>query len=205
MHDTLIHGCVSVSALLEAYTSLGKSESAAKTDLLDCARTHLRSAIDEARQAVWDLRQSPESMANIDPLLARMSEQVSHEFSVPVSYQMLGRPYDLDQSTVHELLMVAREALYNSARHGRPRQVQLYLSFDENGCTLQVQDDGIGFDPKTLPRSDGHYGLLGMKERVERLRGKFSLESRLGGGTDLTVQVPRKSALPATKVPEMTL
>jgi signal transduction histidine kinase len=68
-----------------------------------------------------------------------------------------------------------------------------------------VRDDGIGFDPKTLPRSDGHYGLLGMKERVERLRGKFTLESRLGGGTDLTVQVPRKSALPASKVPEMTL
>jgi len=184
---------------------LGKSESAAKTDLLDCARTHLRSAIDEARQAVWDLRQSPESMANIDPLLARMSEQVSHEFGVPVTYQMSGRPFDLDQSTVHELLMVAREALYNSVRHGRPHKVQLHLSFDENGFTLRVRDDGIGFDPSALPRSDGHYGLIGMKERVERLRGKFTLESQVGNGTELTVEVPRKSAVPASKVPEMTL
>jgi ligand-binding sensor domain-containing protein/signal transduction histidine kinase len=205
MHDTLIQGCVSVSALLEAYTSLGKSESAAKTDLLDCARTHLRSAIDEARQAVWDLRQSPESTTNIDPLLARMSNHVSHEFGVPVSYQMSGRPFELDQSTVHELLMVAREALYNSVRHGRPHKVELHLSFDEKSCTLQVRDDGIGFDPNALPGSDGHYGVIGMKERVERLCGMFSLESQVGGGTQLTVQVPRRSAVPGSKVPEMTL
>ena len=101
-----------------------------------------------ARQALWDLRQSPESMANIDPLLARMSEQVSHEFSVPVSYQMFGRPYDLDHSTVHELLMVAREALYNSVPHGRPRQVQLYLSFDENGSLSRCETTASVSIPK---------------------------------------------------------
>ena len=166
MHDTLIQGCASVSALLEAHSSLGPAEADTKNDLLDCARTHLRSTIDEARQAVLDLRQSPESLTNIDPLLGRMSEQVSHEFGVPVEYQISGKPFDLDQSTVHELLMVAREALYNAVRHGRPHKVQLGLCFEEKNCSLTVRDDGSGFDPDALLASlDGHYGLIGMKER----------------------------------------
>jgi signal transduction histidine kinase len=51
----------------------------------------------------------------------------------------------------------------------------------------------------------GHYGLIGMKERVERIGGKFILKSRVGEGTQLTIQVPRKAALTQERVPEMTL
>ncbi len=52
MHDTLIQGCVSISALLEAYLSLGPREGDAKADLMTCARSQLRTTIDEAREAV---------------------------------------------------------------------------------------------------------------------------------------------------------
>src|SRR5208337_3586990 len=58
MHDTLIQGCAGVSALLEAHSSLGEAQKGEGIELLDCARTQLRSTIDEARQAVWNLRQN---------------------------------------------------------------------------------------------------------------------------------------------------
>ncbi len=101
--------------------------------------------------------------------------------------------------------MVAREALYNSVRHGHPRKVELAICFEENKCGVEVRDDGSGFDPAMLSSpTAGHYGLIGMKERVERIGGKFVLKSRVGEGTELTIQVPRK-AVPQEQVPEMTL
>jgi len=110
----------------------------------------LRSTIDEIRQAVWNLRLSSESGKNISPLLAGMTEQVSREFSVPVECQISGKPFALDQSTVHELLMVAREALYNAVRHGQPSRVQLEICFEKDKCSVKVQDDGLGFDPAAV-------------------------------------------------------
>jgi ligand-binding sensor domain-containing protein/signal transduction histidine kinase len=205
MHDTLIQGCVSVSALLEAHSSMEHAEPDAKNDLLDCARTHLRSAIDEAREAVWDLRQNSD-VTDISPLLERMAERVSHEFGVPVACHVSGKPFALDQSTVHEVLMVAREALYNSVRHGHPHKVELGICFEEDRCSVEVRDDGSGFDPTMLSSTTtGHYGLIGMRERVERIGGKFALKSRVGEGTELSIQVPRKAAIAQEQVPEMTL
>lgn len=206
MHDTLIQGCASVSALLEAHSSLGQHQPDTNGDLLDCARTQLRSTIEEARQAVWGLRSSSEFTSDIIPLLGKMTEQFSHEFALPVECRTSGKPFALDQSTVHEVLMVAREALYNSVRHARPKNVQLTVSFEENVCSIRVRDDGSGFDPATLSHlPENHYGLIGIRERVERIGGRFTLYSEIGAGTDLSIEVPRRTGTSAGRVSEITL
>jgi ligand-binding sensor domain-containing protein/signal transduction histidine kinase len=195
MHDTLIQGCVSVSALLEAHLSLGHGEADAKQDLMSCARTQLRTSIDEARQAVWNLRQPSPTAASLGPLLRKMTEEVTQEFGIPVECSVMGRAFDFEQETVHDLLMIVREAIYNAVRHGRPNRIQLDVEFEKDQCRLRVLDDGSGFDPQiisSLPA--GHYGLVGMKERVQRMGGKLALNSRMGGGTEITLQVPGHAA-----------
>lgn len=198
MHDTLIQGCVSVSALLEAHSSLGDSEKTEhdpRNDLLEYARTQLRSTIGEARQAVFGLRGAPEVRTSIGPLLGRMAGQVSHEFGVPVECRISGQPFDFEQSVAHELLMISREGIYNAVRHGQPNQVELGICFDEDSCSIKVRDDGSGFDPAmlaSLPR--GHYGLIGIQERVNRIGGRLTLHSSPGEGTELIVEVPRKQS-----------
>jgi signal transduction histidine kinase len=205
MHDTLIQGCASVSALLEAHSSLAPSKPDGNGDLLDCARTQLRSTIEEARQAVWGLRSISESTADISSLLHKMTEQFSHEFAVPVEFHLSGTPFALDQTVVHEVLMVAREALYNSVRHAQPRKIDLTVRFEENACCVGVRDYGSGFDPGILSRlPENHYGLIGIKERVERIGGKFNLRSEIGAGTELSVEVPRQTAS-SDRVAEITL
>ncbi len=206
MHDTLIQGCASVSALLEAHSSLGEPDGDARNDLLDCARTQLRSTIDEAREAVFNLRLTSEAATNIGPLLGRMTEQVSHEFGIPVECQISGKPFEFEQSTVHELLMVAREAIYNAVRHGQPHKVQLGLRFEEDNCSVKVQDDGSGFDPETISSLPaGHYGLIGIKERVSRMGGTLTLHSSSGAGTEMMIEIPRKNIMPSAEVPEAKL
>lgn len=207
MHDTLIQGCVGVSALLEAQSSIGHAEGSNGHDLLEYARTQIRSTIDEARQAVWNLRQNSGAVASLAPQLEGMTQQVSHEFGIPVEFQVIGKPFGLDQSTVHDVLMVTREALYNAVRHGQPHRVQVDVRFEEQRCRVKISDDGSGFDFASLATSSaGHYGLIGMRERVERIGGKFVLNSRIGAGTDLVIEVPRKPAAARNdEVPEMTL
>jgi ligand-binding sensor domain-containing protein/signal transduction histidine kinase len=206
MHDTLIQGCASVSALLEAHSSLAERAAGSNDDLLDCARTHLRSTIEEARQAVWGLRSDSESASDLNSLLSKMTKQFSHEFALPVEYYTSGKPFVFDQTTVHEVLMVVREALYNSVRHARPNRIQLNISFDENTCSIGVRDDGSGFDPATLlDHPDHHYGLVGIRERVERIGGKFTLSSEIGAGTDLSIEVPRSADPNLKRVTEITL
>ncbi len=204
MHDTLIQGCAGVSALLEAHSSLAEAEPSDKDSLLSCARAQLRTSINEAREAVWDLRHADGSATAIGPILETMTQQVSREFGVPVEYRMAGRPFDLDQSTAHELLMVVREALHNAIRHGQPTEVQVGIDFGKNEFSVQVQDDGLGFDPATVSASsNGHYGLVGMRERVKRIGGTLALKSRAGVGTELTLHVPRKGLAVADGKPQV--
>jgi ligand-binding sensor domain-containing protein/signal transduction histidine kinase len=194
MHDTLIQGCAGISALLEAHSSLKESDSDAKDGLLSCVRTQLRATINEAREAVWDLRHADGSATTIGPILESMTQQVSSEFGVPVDYQVSGKPFDLDQSTAHELLMVVREALHNAVRHGQPEKVHVSVDFKKNDFSVQVRDNGCGFDPMVARASNsGHYGLVGVQERVKRLGGKMVLDSHRGEGTELTVHLPRKA------------
>jgi ligand-binding sensor domain-containing protein/signal transduction histidine kinase len=204
MHDTLIQGCAGVSALLEAHSSLDDSEPSAKDDLLGCVRTQLRSTINEAREAVWDLRHADGSATAIGPILGNMTQQVSHEFGVSVEYKVSGRPFDLDQSTAHELLMVVREALHNAIRHGQPTKVQVDVGFEKKELRVQVRDDGRGFDTATVSsQPNGHYGLVGIRERAKRIGGVLVLNSRLGAGTDLTLSVPRKASAAGNGVPQI--
>jgi ligand-binding sensor domain-containing protein/signal transduction histidine kinase len=203
MHDTLIQGCASVSALLEAHSSMAQAQPAKHDDLLDCARTQLRSTIEEARQAVWGLRTISESSSDVGSLLAKVTQQFSREFAVPVEYSISGEPFALSQSTVHEILMIVREGLYNSIRHAQPSKIQLKVEFAAARCTVRIVDDGSGFDPASLSHlAQNHYGLIGMRERVERIEGRFGLHSRVGAGTEITVEVPRKpgSLTPAAEV-----
>jgi signal transduction histidine kinase len=82
------------------------------------------------------------------------------------------------------------------------------VCFEEQRCLVKISDDGSGFSYATLPPSSsaGHYGLLGMRERVERIGGKFILNSRIDAGTHLIIEVPRTvAAARKNEMPEVTL
>lgn len=193
MHDTVIQGCASVSALLEALSSLKEPGNQLIQDLLDHARTQVRSTIDEARQAVWNLRQQKPSANSFGPALQRMAEQIGNESGIPIACELIGKPFVLNQFATHELMMMAREAVYNAVLHARPAKIDIKVSFARHDLTLEVRDDGSGFDPSTIHGyQKRHYGLVGMRERVQSVGGRFKLESAAGRGTEVQIQIPRK-------------
>jgi ligand-binding sensor domain-containing protein/signal transduction histidine kinase len=195
MHDTVIQGCASVSALLEAVVSIAADESGSRRELLDCARTQVRATVDEARRAIWNLRQSGTGLPEIGPLLEQMAQQVSHAARVPVKFETSGKPLALLPAVEHDILMVAREAVYNAVEHAGPTQVRIQVHFDDDKIRLCVLDDGRGFNPAEASMAAGeHFGLVGMRERTERLGGHFDIRSAPGVGTELLVEVPVRAA-----------
>ena len=188
LHDTIIQGCGGVSALLEASATVGEADPAMKQGLLEGARTQIRSTIDEARRVVWDLRQSPATEGELTATVAKLAEQLSQESHIPIAFSTAGTRRAVEHAIEHDLVMVARESLSNAVRHAAATRVQLQLSFGTRELRMQVDDDGCGFDTSTP--ANGHYGIIGMRERIEHLGGKFVLRSGPGEGTHLAVAVP---------------
>jgi signal transduction histidine kinase/ligand-binding sensor domain-containing protein len=194
MHDTVIQGCTSTSALLEAVKSRRPTLEAETGALFEKARKQVRVAVDEARKAVWNLRRGENASPEIGPLLDQIARQASQLSRVPVKFDTLGKSVPLDVDAEHVLLMVAREAVYNAVRHAQPKEVRIQVQFAEKTVRLEVADDGCGFDPSDITVFEhDHFGLIGMRERVERVGGRFSVDSAVSRGTRICAEVPIRS------------
>ncbi|WP_321472329.1 sensor histidine kinase [uncultured Paludibaculum sp.] len=97
---------------------------------------------------------------------------------------------DLPDSHRTCVYRVVQEALNNCTRHAQATQVRVVVRRDEQGLSVTVQDDGIGFDP----RREKGMGLLGMEERVDQLGGRFSIDSASGHGAVLSILLPLDGA-----------
>jgi signal transduction histidine kinase len=193
MHDTVIQGCVGVSTLLEAARSMPPSAQNRTTPLLERAAAQIRLTVNEAREAVWDLRHS-DSMQNEPPTdvvetLRSFASQVEAAEGIPVHAEIEGIPASLGNTADRNLLLVAREAIRNAVSHARPGAISVKLRFDPKEVRLEVADNGTGFNPDQS-RDNGHYGIIGMRERVEQSGGAFNVTSSPGAGTHVTARMP---------------
>jgi len=103
------------------------------------------------------------------------------------------RARDLPIAVERELYFTLREGVLNAVRHSRATELRLSLSRDKNGCEAKLSDNGVGFDPSAVDGSS-HYGLKGMKERIHKLGGKFTVKSAPGKGTEIEITIPFEQA-----------
>jgi signal transduction histidine kinase/ligand-binding sensor domain-containing protein len=193
MHDTVIQGCTGVSALLEALSMNGSKKEETTPSLMDFARVQLRTTIEEARDAIWNLHQTDGEADHLGEKLESMARQIGGEFQLPIAYSMHGNPFGISHPVAHDLLMVAREGIFNAALHGHPAHIDVTLTYRSRELILSLSDDGCGFDPQQAGTQNGHhFGLRGMRERIERSGGKFRLSSEAGNGVQIEIHLPRR-------------
>jgi ligand-binding sensor domain-containing protein/signal transduction histidine kinase len=190
MHDTLIQGCVSISALLEAASSREVDDDESRLHLIDYAATQIRATVDEARQAVWNLRGEEGAIVDLETALQRMAERIGREHDVEMTWRLTGKPFANSLPATHELMMVAREAVFNAILHGHAKRLEVEICYAAESLSLTVKDDGEGFDSAEA-FAEGHFGLRGMRERISRFDGKFAIESSPRCGTRVKVEIPR--------------
>jgi ligand-binding sensor domain-containing protein/signal transduction histidine kinase len=191
MHDTLIQGCVGVSTLLEAAAQAEDVSPGLSHELLDRARTEIHGTVNEARLAVWNLRHDSSSGAGVVPDISQLAYRIGLEAGVRIRVTTAGAPFAVSEEARRDLLMLVREALQNAIRHGAPNNLSVVLRFARRRVQVEVEDDGRGFDSSDDQSGDTyHYGLIGMRERVETAGGKFQIASSPGKGTRVRFTIP---------------
>ena len=204
MHDTVIQGCTSVSALLEAIASTQLEANRPQDDLLRHARAQVRTTINEARSTVWNLRHEDVAIMSLAESLSAIAMQTSQESGIPVESFVAGESIQIAGFVLRELLMVVREAVYNAVRHGTPASINISASFEETCLVLAIEDNGVGFPVDALPM-EGHFGITGMRERLQRIGGSLRIRSNSGAGTKVILSVDNSHLNPNSEDAVLTL
>lgn len=193
IHDTLAQGFTSVVMHLEAADqALDNDPQAARSYILQ-AREAARQGLSEARSVLWALRPDVVEHEPLAQALRRVAGRWSDEAQVPAHLEVTGSARPLPAPFEATFLRAAQEALANVRKHARASQVNLTLSHMEDEVSLDIQDNGSGFDPAGLPQEAGlerGYGLIALQERVAQLGGRLVVESAPGEGTTVALSLP---------------
>jgi signal transduction histidine kinase len=128
----------------------------------------------------------------ITALTEELASDPTHGGGAEVRLSVEGTPRTKRPLIRDEIYRIASEALRNAFRHAEASRIEVQLSYNEKSFELRVRDDGKGIDPKLLSDEGlpGHFGLRGMRERAQKIGGKFSIWSAPASGTELALSVP---------------
>src|SRR6266705_981567 len=196
LHDTLLQGFTGIALKLDALTtSLPPALSKTKQQLLQ-ALEQMDHYLGETRRSIWNLR-SPtlQSTEDLSMALREASERALAGTAIAPSFLVQGAPRKIGSVPEHHLLRICEEALANVVKHAHATRVEVILDFTSKEVQLHIRDDGCGFEPAGWEVSKrGHFGLLGMKERVASVFGMLLIDSAPGGGARLLATIPTNGA-----------
>jgi PAS domain S-box-containing protein len=165
--------------------------------LTDAARIKLEQArgiIDELleriRRLSFDLRPAALDSLGLLPALLALLERYAEQTGVKVAFNREGLEQRFPPEMETTAYRIVQEALTNVARHAGVDAVTVRVWADANALSLQIEDQGCGFDPEVTLRSPRSNGLAGMLERVMLLHGHLTIQSRPGAGSQLTAELP---------------
>ena len=193
LHDTV----------LQTVTGIGYQLTACKDpdgSLADDASLHLATmgrmvdhAVRQLRGTVWALRAISPGNRPLADAIAELAERLGDEHDVAITVRAETVDVSLPDFLAGNLLLIAQEALLNAVRHARARSIEVSFRMHAAPAVVElvVRDDGLGFITGAQGGGrEGHFGIEGMRERADRIGGRFVLESEPGRGTQVTIVVP---------------
>ena len=156
---------------------------------VDSAQKMLRVCRSELRNCMWDLRsralEEPDMQTAIQKtLLPTINDsRLSIRFNVPRD--------SLSDNSAHVLVRTVRELVSNAIVHGHASTIHVTGELKDGWITCSIADNGCGFDISRMPGvNEGHFGIQGIRERLSRINGNFSLVSSPGSGTRAQLSIP---------------
>lgn len=191
LHDTLLQGFTGVGLKLDAVTSSLPPSLADTKEQIQKILKQSDEYLSEARRSVWQLRspslQAPEDFSEA---LKKVSERALQGTGTLLRFITSGAEYKLMPDIEDNFIRICEEAVTNAVKHANPAEVEVMLEYAASELRLRVRDNGRGFDPNgSGSAKDGHFGLLGIRERTKHLAGSLFLNSQPGKGTEILVTV----------------
>ena len=193
-HDTLEQALAGIGLQLNGLADVLKSAPAEALRILGVARSMVRHSQEEAKRSVRNLRTFALEESNLPTALSQLAVQTRNGWPGNIEVGVSGTTCRLPARVETHLLRISQESINNAIKHGSPRNVRVDLMFGAESLHLSVADDGCGFEAEQMTRSPaGHFGLLGMRERAEKIGGVLKIRSAPGAGTKVELSLPIKS------------
>jgi signal transduction histidine kinase len=190
LHDVVSQKLFSLNLAAEAATTLLDRGPDQARPQLERVRDLAREALAELRSLIMGLRPAELERDGLEGVLRKEAMMLQRVHGVTVRLESDGAAIWVRGGRDAEVLRIVEEALHNAVRHAAAQAVTVRLSGGESALTVEVADDGIGFDPTDPDLRSQHLGLTSMEERAKELGGRLELASRSGGGTVVTLEVP---------------
>jgi PAS domain S-box-containing protein len=195
LHDAVNQSLFSAGLIAEVLPRLWVRDQEEARRSIEDLRRLTRGAQAEMRALLAELRPSTITDSNLGDLLKLLGDALSSRTNIPVTVTGSGE-FILPSEVQITFYRVCQETLFNIAKHSKASQVEINLKQEGSAIELTIRDDGLGFDPHQT--FSGHYGLSMMSERAEAVGAMFSVNSRPGHGTELTLRwtpLPPKEVL----------
>lgn len=188
IHDGFAEKATAALLQLEAFRELEKDEPDGAWRVFDEAVELLRQSVEESRRFIEGLRPPILEEGGLIPAVDRLITETRAFGEVEVDFSHDMRFCRLARPLANAVFRMVQECLTNARRHSKSQRIRVRL-FEEGGyLRAEVQDWGIGFDPKEVP--SGRFGLEGIRERARAFGGQATIHSRRGKGTRVTVKFP---------------
>jgi signal transduction histidine kinase len=189
LHDSLGHALVALSVQLEAVQRLYAVDPARASAQVDAMKDLTRASMAELRRALEGLRTPGLGDRSLPQALHALSREVGARAGMEIRCQVAEGTDALGPAVSEALWRMAQEALTNVEKHAHARHVQVSVEMTPHAVIMRISDDGCGLPPDSASRS-GHYGLRGMRERLEGLGGTLTLHSNGQRGTLVEACLP---------------
>ncbi|MDT8858798.1 histidine kinase [Alkalihalobacillus sp. MEB130] len=178
------------SELIERiYQEKGIAE--ALTEIRDL-RKMVKNSLAEVRRIIYDLRPMALDDLGLIPTLTKYLKTFEEHNQVAVAFHHFGKDTRLPQEFEIALFRLVQESVQNAYKHAEPKEIQVKIEIKPNKVIMIIKDDGKGFDPSQ--KKEGSFGLIGMKERVNMLKGEMKIQSKVNVGTVVIIGVPLNSS-----------
>jgi signal transduction histidine kinase len=189
-HDTLEQELAAITIQLDVVSAQSNNSPLVARQQLELARNMTRRSLSEARRSVWDLRSHLLENNTLAAALKEMVVPLSLTTGIEIAVESSGTPKRLPALTEHNLLRITQEALTNAFKHSQAKKILVSLKYEVKQVQLGICDDGTGFDIQSAGTANGgHFGLLDMRERAEKIGAQFSLNTKRGNGTEILVVI----------------
>lgn len=197
IHDGLAQSLAGSLLQMDRLDRTIETDPRAARRLLQSLREHLREVLLEVRRSIFNLRPSPLEERCLVAVLRQEVQRVREKGlmgeGAEVRVEVRGEQRRLSGLVEDEVYRIAQECLANAVKHAGATEIAVQLGFTEARLRLSVRDNGCGFrlaDAVRTARERSRFGLAGISERADRLGAAFEIDSRPGGGTRVTVDVP---------------
>jgi signal transduction histidine kinase len=190
LHDTLAHSLLALLTQIRLARRL-VGDPARVDGELAAAEEVAREGMNQARDAVMQLRYSPVRDDGLSEALRRMVKRLRDRIDIEVTVSVDDRAASLADRTTEAVFRIVEEAVRNVEKHAEARHIAITARLigrdDGDHLVAEVVDDGVGFDPDET--RDGHFGLVGVREQADLAGATLEIESRPGEGTRVGVDV----------------